>query len=63
MSTAPGTQTIATHPLSNRRAPCRVLGEVFRPNANQSDTELFVRVEFENGARYRVEIDAVHDYE
>lgn len=63
MSIAPGTETSAIHPLSTDRAPCRILGEVFRPNANQPDSTLLVRVEFDRGGTFRVDIGDVTDYE
>jgi hypothetical protein len=56
-------RTDAVHPLAGDWRSCRVLGEVFRPNANTADSGLFVRVEFDDGGRFRVQFDAVRNYE
>ncbi len=63
MSTAPGTRTSAVHPLRASRAPCHVLGEVFRPNVDQAESGLFVRVVFDDGGTFRVDLEDVDDYE
>ena len=63
MSTAPGTRTSAIHPLSAEPSDGRVLGEVFAPNANQTDSTLLVRFQFDHGGTFRVDIDDVTNYE
>ncbi|MFD1515097.1 hypothetical protein [Halomarina rubra] len=63
MAAAPGTRTTAVHPLTSLPSECRVLGEVFQPHLRSSESNLFVRVEFDTGGRYRVPFDAVENYE